>query len=272
MKKSALVVSGSGASVIVAAGMLKGLANLNIGFEYVIGSSSGAMLTAFYAANQLDWFYNFCLKIMDHNLFRLDILNIFTRQISILSNKPAVKTLNQNLDFEALRRCPTPCVVTATDLVDWSTVYTDLTKQANNDDIVDAVVTSAAIPLLFPFKNNLIDGGTIDDYPVLDALGLDGIDRVYWLVPVFPEVGVPTNPIQMGTTLINLLLGAQSIQVQRAINLFHPNVQVVLIQPTAPTGVGLLNFSALGDIHQRQQFLNLGYTLAQDAVSKVGGP
>lgn len=262
--KTALAISGSGAACILTTGYLKAIQDLKIEYDYIIASSSGVFPAAFLCSGQIDFLADFMLKIMDHDVFSLAVYKLLTKELSVLNDAPFMETIFKKLDFPALQASKVPCIVTSTDTTNWTTIHTDLRTCIDVIDCSRRMRDSGSLPFLFPYRNNRLDGGLVDNYPVFDET-LPGIERIIWLVSAAPHPKPITNIYELLMVTIDLLLYGQQLQVQRAIQLYKPHVEVITVAPKKPTGIDVINFSG---IQNRQEILDLGRQLVEEALSK----
>ncbi|TVR82634.1 MAG: patatin [Saprospirales bacterium] len=159
-KKIGLALSGGGSRAAAHLGAIKAFNEAEIKFDWLAGTSAGAMV-AVLAANKVD--PELILKeIKSLSLFHL--VN-FSYSLSGLSSlKKIEKLLTKLLDCENFEDLKIPVKVIA------SSLNTGRIKVFESGEIIPSVIASSSIPIVFPpVKINsdfLIDGGLLMNLPV----------------------------------------------------------------------------------------------------------
>lgn len=186
---SGLILSGGGARGFAHAGILKALNEYEIYPDVISGVSAGAIVGALYAdghspdqiyeifAQESSFFKYVKLKVPGKGLFKTEGLK---------------KNLSKHLKAKTFEELQTPLYVVATNINKAEVVY------FNSGEILDKVLASAAIPVLFePIEIDgdlYVDGGVLDNFPVLP-------------VEKFCKqlIGISLNPIQAQDNINSLL-------------------------------------------------------------------
>ncbi len=199
-KKTAIVLGGGGVRGVAHLGVLKFLEENNYDFDFIVGTSSGAVFGALYLLNKnLDEAY---MKLSEsfQNLGKYKnlkdviskkssfLINIKKKlymaksmfQLSLIEEKPMeeffLELFDKDIQFNDLRK---ELYAVATDLISGKDIV------FNKGNLINALMASSSIPAVFPpkkYKNYyLIDGGTTQKLPskVAYALGANkviGID------------------------------------------------------------------------------------------------
>lgn len=158
-KTIGLVLSGGGARGIAHIGVLRALEELGFKPDVISGTSAGAAIGAFYAAGyspgQIE-------EIILNNKF-FHFLDLAWNSSGLLSAHSNEKMFRKYLDNKYFQDLNIPLYVSATDLLSAETVI------FSTGDVVDAVLASSAIPMIFePVKYKkylLIDGSSITCFP-----------------------------------------------------------------------------------------------------------
>lgn len=266
--KTALVFPGAGAKIVVELGFAKAWRDSGRKYDCILGTSAGSIVSACLHGNQLDDLERLLLTIKNKNVYHWDLLNAFNSKASILSNAPLRKVLTKLLNPAKIRaNTSATCKVIATDLATWNAKSFDLTK-LTDEEIINALMASTAVPVAFPCVDYLVDGGVVDDYPVYDALA-EEVDRIV----VFNTSNLQPRPINNILDMIGQIIGlsfyGQFISTFKGLEVLKPKAEIVLIQVQEATGIPLLDFDALGKPEQRQKLIDNAYTLASTAISKL---
>ncbi|KUJ96750.1 MAG: Putative NTE family protein RssA [Desulfonauticus sp. 38_4375] len=143
-------------------GILETLEEAGISFDYVAGTSIGALVGAVYAAGALKEFKQDILE-MDWKkvLFMLDL--VFPRN-GLLDGKKVISFLKKYLPQENIEDLPVPFAAVSTD------IYTGKEIVFTRGNLIEAVRASIAVPAIFTpvvkDKMCLVDGGLVNPLPV----------------------------------------------------------------------------------------------------------
>ncbi len=159
-KKKGLALSGGGSRAVAHLGALKAFKEAGIQFDMFSGTSAGSMV-AVLAANEVDP-ETILEEIKSLSIFHL--VN-FSYSLSGLSSlKKIEKLLKKLLTCEQFEDLKYPVRIVATNL------NTGKIKVFKKGSIVDAVIASSSIPILFPPKKidgrYFVDGGILMNLPV----------------------------------------------------------------------------------------------------------
>jgi len=230
--KNALILSGGGAKAAYEAGVVQSLNHLELSFDIVTGTSSGAFNAALIAGNQQTQLLDLWRNITASDIYRLRIplwlaflipsgliYWIVNSKKAIYDNQPFLKLLQNTIDFKKITESQIHLIIIADDLVSKKRVtFTNKTLIRNNSqkslaipltekNIIDAILASVPIPGLFaPFQINqhmLVDGGLTHNAPIGAAIDA-GADRLYCILnsPVRPRISqISTIPDIVNTSL-----------------------------------------------------------------------
>ncbi|HEY2256558.1 MAG TPA: patatin-like phospholipase family protein, partial [Variovorax sp.] len=183
-ERIAFVFAGGGSLGSVEVGMLRELVRAGIQPDLVVGSSAGAINSAFFAGTPdasgvrrlADLWCNirrsdvmpFALRSLLHILFR--------SQEHLVHNDALRRLLQQSLSFQFIEDAALPLHVVAADRVTGSEVV------LSRGPVVEAVLASSAIPGIFPpvviNGRELVDGGVSSNTPIAAAVHLGATDLV----------------------------------------------------------------------------------------------
>jgi predicted acylesterase/phospholipase RssA len=234
----ALVLTGAAAKGAFTAGVLTVLsdpdtkARLRLDIRRIVGSSSGALNGAYYAASirmreeaaagerlARVWLEDATLRNVFSPSVRglLGVRGFFDMDATLavmrrrLVARPGTERIDlrlvvTNADGRAVGEPPSTSYEQVVDFAD-----EDFDTEPSLDRVRRVAVASASIPILFvPMKLDLeglsfdaIDGGVVDDTPIAAALTGSAVRRIFVITP-FPRVTAPTN--LRGVSLVSQLL------------------------------------------------------------------
>jgi NTE family protein len=236
-KKIGVTLSGGGARGIAHLGVLKAFDDLGIPIHVFSGTSSGAIVAAFYAAG---FSPEVILKIITGKNIGLLMRPSFHRGIMHLDKVEKLLTeYLGNISFEDLK---IPLTVSATDLNEGVTVYFSSGK------LIKVLIASSSVPILYrPVRMDgrlLADGGMLNNLPIEGLMDKADI-----------KIGVHSNPVNHQASVKSF----RNI-VERTFHLLINNT----IQPRLPycdlfiEPPGLQHFSMLA-YSKAEQFFTIGY-------------
>jgi predicted acylesterase/phospholipase RssA len=281
-KRSAFVFSGAGAKILFECGALIALdAAVKDGRinspDVLIGTSSGGLSLAYYAAGQLDVLFDLCLKLKNKDIYKINlgsILNLFNDKASIMDNSPLRNTIKNTLDFKTLRAYSKPVLVNVTNTETWEDEEIDLTKCNSDEEVLDALIKTTSVPLAFPNFKGYCDGGVVDNYPIFDAIAQQ-VDQIIMVITSTKEPKPIKNGKDMASQFVSIVLFNQLQSALRILELVHiknPNIQLtelIKVMPSKPLGINLLDADGLGDINQRKGYIHQGYMDTVAALKEI---
>ncbi|MBA2614109.1 MAG: patatin-like phospholipase family protein [Bacteroidetes bacterium] len=240
-----LVLSGGGARGFAHIGVVKALLEKGISFSAISGTSSGAIIGAF-----------LCDGYTPHEVAQICRSGIPLTRINrhfskgILSIESLRKTLKKYLRSVNFGDLKYPFHVSVTDL--------NTGKQVvfNKGNIIEAIVASASIPIIFPpvFIDNIPygDGGISGNLPVEPFIGSN-----------IKTIGVHVNPINQYNSSLSLIRQFERIvhlgireNVLREIENIH-----LLIEPDRLSEFGLF------DIKKIDEIIKVGYDYVNSEIN-----
>lgn len=180
--ETGVILSGGGARGFAHAGILKALNEFDIFPDVISGVSAGAIVGALYADGHTpDQIYE--IFAGQDRFFRF-VRVIFPRK-GLFKTVGLKKNLSKHLRASTFAELKIPLYVAATN------IHTAKIQYFNQGEILEKVLASAAIPVLFePIEINgnlYVDGGVIDNFPIApikkDCQQLIGIS----LNPIHPQ-------------------------------------------------------------------------------------
>jgi len=241
--KTGIMLSGGGARGFAHAGVLKALQEFDIYPDVISGVSAGAIVGALFAdghtpdqifeifAGQDRFFRYVKLKIPGKGLFKT---------VGLKQN------LSKHLKAETFEELKIPLYVAATN------INTAEISYFNSGKILDKVLASAAIPVLFEpveIKGDLyVDGGVLDNFPVSPVL--KDCDRL---------IGISLNPIHPQDNFSHLFKIAERTFHLSVSSNISPKIELCdfVFEPEELGAYGLL------DASRGREMFELGYKTAK---------
>ena len=247
--KTGLILSGGGARGFAHAGILKALNESGIYPDVISGVSAGAIVGALYADGHTpDQIYE--IFSSEKSFFKYVKPRIpgsgFFRTVGLQEN------LAKNLNAETFKELKIPLYVAATNIHKGEISY------FNSGTILDKVLASAAIPVLFEpvdIDGDLyVDGGVLDNFPV---------------TPIARDcrelIGISLNPISREEDFDNLVkIAERTFRLSVSSNI-SPKIGLCdrIFEPEALGSYKLLDASKGADIFK------LGYEFAREYLEKT---
>ncbi len=260
----ALVLCGGASRGAIEVGFYKAVCELNIKFDFVIGSSigsiNGALICSEISSEELEKIW---LAMGERNLFKLKwvLWKLFSKKSSLVNKKHVENIINQilpEIQFEELNK---KLVVVATDLCTGKPVIFE------EGNLREAILASCAIPGLFPprfYQNRwLIDGSVSANMPIDLAAKFGATECI-----AFPcrcdniEVKMPMSAFQIALRALSILMKTQD---ERSIQLAKSKLKVVAVPPCPGIELGRLDF------REAPQLINFAYEQSLSFLSEMFG-
>jgi NTE family protein len=244
----AFVLSGGASLGAIQVGMLEALFERRIVPDLVVGSSVGAVNSAFIAGREPSPEAVHELGEIWRGLSRGEIFPFrpLTGLIACLgrsSNLIPAGNLRRLIvrysAFEHLEDSPVPLHLIATDILSGQEL------RISRGPTVEAVMASAAIPAVFPpvkFEGRLLmDGGVSDNTPISHAVAL-GADEIY-VLPTGIACDLTTAPRGALAMLLHALVVLTQQRLHVDIELYRDRAHLVVLPPPCPQAVQPIDFS-----------------------------
>lgn len=162
-EKIGLALGGGGARGSATLAIIKELESLNLKFDYISGTSVGAIIGAYYALyGEIDSLVKEVLSFKKLELINFFDFSLFNKK-SIIQAKKYTKYLKGKFGDKTFKDTKIPLVVVTTNIQSGEVEY------LNHGKILDAVLASSAFPIVFPpYKIDgkiLMDGGILNNLP-----------------------------------------------------------------------------------------------------------
>lgn len=252
---TALVLAGGGSLGVVQVGMLQALVEAGLSFDFVVGSSVGAINGAYFAARPTpagvaELAEVWCgLRQSDVFPFSLtDTLGSLLHHRDHLLQPAALKRLiRRALPISRIEEAQLPLHIITTDLLSGAEVV------ISSGDAEQALLASTAIPLVFPAVPRdgrfLVDGGVCSNTPIASAVAL-GATRMLVLPTGFgcASKEPPQGLVALALHTLNLMSMRQLV---RDTELYAARAAIHVVAPLCPLGVSVFDFGQTAELLQR---------------------
>lgn len=269
----ALALGGGGAKGLAHIGAVKAMTEMGIKFDIICGTSIGALVGAFYAADKLDALEEFALNV---KLTDLPLLLSPSWSVKgLFSGKNALEEISDMLSVENIEDLPTTFGAVSASLNSGMTIH------HTKGDLRSAIRASISIPGIFtPVERDsdtLIDGGLVEPVPVLlsKELGASKILAIdlFSANPMHPAKRqpkavstalsylskLPVNFLKRSSSgnILDVLEGSQHILQHRLTQLIFKDTQPDLTLEPSVREFGFLDF------HIAKEIIEIGYEYTQ---------
>ncbi|HEX5507802.1 MAG TPA: patatin-like phospholipase family protein [Pseudolabrys sp.] len=253
--KTAFVLAGGGSLGAVQVGMLHSLAARNITADIVVGSSVGSLNGAYYAGNPTQEGVANLAKIW-RGLRREDVFPVglraffgFLLRRDYLVAADGVRTLvENNLPYRKLEEAKVPIHVVATNMLTGATVV------LSEGSAADAIVASAAIPVVFPpvqFRNLYLVDGAVSSNTAVKVAVQQGATRLI-VLPTGYACALdkpPEGAIARALHAITLLIARQLLSELQELD--GTGIEYFVLPPLCPLTGSPYDFSQTDSLIER---------------------
>lgn len=211
----ALVLSGGGGRGAYEAGVAKACAERDFHFDWIVGTSIGALNAALVGQGDLDMLETMWRKIRTSDVYKLPDPGhlrrvIFGQQLGLLNTDPLEKLLRNSICIEKLKAGKTKVGFVTTDLCGLGTRVITGDEIETQEDLIDVLMASSAIPLLFPPRRLhgegcWMDGGLVRNTPIQAAISLGATEIYAVLVEPNSVDTCPTSMMQLVSRLLEIV-------------------------------------------------------------------
>lgn len=216
----ALILSGGGARGAYEVGVAKALLERKIHFDYVFGTSVGAINATGIAQGSIEQLERLWTTTRVRELFRFPNAShlrrmIFGQRLGFLDATPLEEILRREIEFEKLKASETRAGFITTDLCSLETRLITSDEVETKEDLVDILMASSALPLLFPPRQIRggglwIDGGLVRNTPIHYAIRLGAREIFAVLVEPSMKSECPTSIVELLTRSVEIMLDASA--------------------------------------------------------------
>lgn len=211
----ALVLSGGGGRGAYEAGVAKACAERDFHFDWIVGTSIGALNAAIVGQGDLDMLETMWRKIRTSDVYKLPDPGhlrrvIFGQQLGLLNTEPLEKLLSKTVNIDKLKAGQTKVGFVTTDLCGLGTRVITGDEIETQEDLIDVLMASSAIPLLFPPRRLngegcWMDGGLVRNTPIQAAISLGATEIYAVLVEPNSVDTCPTSMVQLVSRLLEIV-------------------------------------------------------------------
>jgi NTE family protein len=256
-KKTVFVLPGGSGLGSVQVGMAQALFEAGIRPDFFVGTSVGAINSAFLGGNPtLDgvlelgkiWMTVRREDVFPVNVFST-IINVFKKKNFLVSPKGLRNLLERNIHYNTLADARIPCLLTATDLMNGEQVV------LTSGNVITAVLASTALPGIYPpvemMGRFLVDGGLSGNTP-LSVAAEYGAEEVFILPAGYSKTldKLPSGLMDTFAHSLNILIDQQFL---RDIEFYEKNISIHIIPPVYSKGRSFYDLSATAE------YLSLAY-------------
>lgn len=264
--KRALVLPGGGGRGAYQVGVLKALKELELEFDLAYGTSVGGLNATFFAQNNLSRLEELWNDLRGKDIFRLPSAPQIGRMVlgsklGLLDTTPLEILLRKEMDVGKLKTSPTKIGLFTTDLCSLETRLVSIDNIMTNQELIDVLMATSAVPLAFPPRSLQgqglwVDGGLVRNTPMQAAID-HGAEEIF-MVLLHPETidACPVTLFQVLARCLDIVLHASAqkeIQTAHLYNhLLEQNAQLAagrrkidfhIFQPRNPLNTNLLEIS-----------------------------
>lgn len=253
--RTALVLSGGGSLGAVQVGMLQALAETDFAPDMVIGASVGALNGAFYALHPepdgVERLAALWRGLRRSDVFPLSVPNALEALLGrrdYLTKADSLRRVVQHaLGIRRIEDTRIPLHIAATDVMSGDEVL------LSSGDIDNALLASAAIPLVFPQVSidgrSLIDAGVSSNTPIASAVQL-GAERIV-VLPTGTSCALREPPRGMTALALHVLALLSMRQLDRDVAEYSSAAAITVVPPLCPLRVAAFDFSHTAELIER---------------------
>ena len=175
------IFSGGGTRLSAHIGILKGLNELNVKFDTIVGVSGGSIVAALYAANySLDEIYNLSLTTNFKQFKEFSLIRLFCKG-GLASGDRFEAWMDEQLDGRTFEQMPMDLSILATDINGGGPVV--FNRRLTPDfKVAKAIRFSMSIPLIFSFQiykeHVMVDGAILAEDALFEDWRGDGTPSI----------------------------------------------------------------------------------------------
>ena len=249
-RKVAFVLSGGVSLGAIQVGMLKALLETGIKPDFLVGTSVGAINSAWIAgwpsSEGVAKLEELWLGLRRDDVFPLGwtaATGLLGRTNHLFSNAALRNLLERNLPYERLENAAVPVHVVTSELKSGQAVV------LSSGPVVPSLLASCAIPGVFPpvtiGRRELVDGG-VANHTSIDAAVRLGASRIFVLPISYPWLyEVPTNALGMALQALARMV-AQRLEAEVAA--YKDAAEIIVIPPLEPMAVSPADFSHTAEL------------------------
>ena len=235
--KTAFVLPGGGSFGAIQVGMLRALAENGMVPDFVVGTSVGALNSAYYSA-AADPAGVARLEIIWRGLRRQDVFptglswlaQLIWRGNASIATSGLLALIEKHLPYRRIEEAPIPLHILATDFISGAPVV------LSEGPVGEAILASAAIPAAFPpvkiGGRYLADGALAHKTPLMVAADL-GATRIV-LLPVGFACAITEPPLGTIANAMHAVTLMMARQLSADVRLLGSTVEISVVPPLCP--------------------------------------
>jgi NTE family protein len=229
--KRALVLSGGGARGAYEIGVLKALCEQGVNYDLAFGTSIGGINAAFFAQGKIGRIEELWRTLKATDIFRFpnieQIRNIIKgSRWGLFDTSPLEELLYREMDLDLFKASATKVGFLTTDLCTLETRLITTDDITTIKELVDTLMASSALPILFPARSLSgegfwIDGGLVRNTPIQTAINMGAKEIHIVLLEAETDGACPSNILQVLTRCADILLYASARDGIRLVNEYN---------------------------------------------------
>lgn len=283
-KKRALVLPGGGGRGAYQVGVVKAFREVGVKFDMVFGTSIGALNGVMYAQGDIERLEELWANLRPWDVFKLPSASqlgrmVFGRKLGLLDTAPLEEMLRREIDLKKLKANEGTSVgLFTTDLCSLETRLITIEEIMSNNELIDVLMATAAVPIAFPPRQLhgsglWVDGGLVRNTPMRAAIDR-GAEEIFMCLLHPEQVNVcPTNMWQLLARCLDIVLDASARKELEVAQLYNRlieqgseeatgmrSVRIEVFQPRRPVNITLLDI----DPDFSKKLIQQGYEDAMD--------
>jgi NTE family protein len=282
-KKRALVLPGGGGRGAYQVGVAKAFKEVGVKFDLIFGTSIGAINGIMIAQDEIPRLEELWGQLRPWDVFKLPSAHqlgrmVFGRKLGLLDTQPLEEMLRREIDLKKLKAQATSVGLFTTDLCCLETRLITVDEIMSNNELIDVLMATAAVPIAFPPRQLhggglWVDGGLVRNTPMRAAIDR-GAEEIFMVLLHPEQVDVcPTNMWQLIARCLDIVLDASARKELEVAQLYNRlieqgseeatgmrSVRIEVFQPRKPVNITLLEIDP--DVSKR--LIQQGYEDAMD--------
>lgn len=233
--KRALVLSGGGARGAYEVGVLKALKEQGVEYDLAFGTSIGGINAAFYAQGKIERVEELWNTLKATDIFRFPNIEQIRSILrgsrwGLFDTSPLEEMLYREMNLEKFKASSTKVGFLTTDLCTLETRLITSDDITTLPELIDTLMASSALPILFPARTLggegfWIDGGLVRNTPIQTAINMGAKEIHIVLVEAETDGVCPSNMMQVLARCADILLYASARDGIRLVHEYNKLVQ-----------------------------------------------
>jgi len=284
------VLSGGGARGAYEIGVLKALKEQGVEYDLAFGTSIGGINAAFYVQGKIDRVEELWNSLKATDIFRFPNIEQIRSILrgsrwGLFDTSPLEELLYREMNLEKFKASSTKVGFLTTDLCTLETRLITSDDITTLEELIDTLMASSALPILFPARTLSgegfwIDGGLVRNTPIQTAINMGAKEIHIVLVEAETDGVCPSNMMQVLARCADILLYASARDGIRLVHEYNKlvtsgqfaeaevDVQPLIIKVFQPSDK--VNTTILGiDPLRSMRLIEQGYFEAMSLLSLV---